>query len=51
MVDTKKFWREHDKARRKLDKKLANLPFEEKIKIVERLKADAELLRKAKRLD
>lgn len=48
--DANKFWREHDKARHNLDKKLAGLSFAEKIAIVERMKADSDALQKAKRL-
>lgn len=45
LKDTKAFWRERDAARSALDKKRANAPFTEKVRIAEKLRADADFLR------
>lgn len=45
MKDTKKFWRARNEARVALDKKRAQAPFSEKVKLAEKLRADAEFLK------
>ena len=42
------FWEKHEEARAQRDKKLARLPFSEKLAILERLKIDCEVLQNAK---
>jgi len=48
--DTKVFWREHKRARRSLDKKLASLPYAEKLVIMGKMRAGHMALRNAKRV-
>ncbi len=38
--DLRKFWQERDKAREKLDKKLANLPYSQKLVILGKMQAN-----------
>ena len=48
MQDTKRFWQARARSKRALERKLAALPYEEKLAIVERMKKDQEALRNAK---
>ncbi len=48
LKDSEKFWDTHRKAREARNKKLAGLPFSEKISITEKLQMDYEVLRNAK---
>ena len=48
LKDSKKFWETHEKAREARDKRLARLPFSEKVAITEKLQTDSEVLQKAK---
>ena len=48
--DSNKFWQTREKARKDLDKKLANLPYSEKVTITEKMQANHAFLRKAKRI-
>jgi hypothetical protein len=45
MKDTKKFWQTREEARSALDKKRASAPLVEKVKILEKLQADASFLK------
>ena len=49
--EIKKFWQARARARRQLDKRLASLPFEEKLQIMKQMEEAHALLRKAKRVD
>jgi hypothetical protein len=46
--DTKRFWQKHEKARHNLDKKLASLPFSEKLVIMQRMEANHKTMQNAK---
>ncbi len=48
LKDSKKFWGTREKAREAKDKRLARLPFSEKVAMTEKIQADYELLRNAK---
>ena len=48
--DTKAFWQERKKARTKLDKKLSNLSYSEKLNITAKMRENHEALRRAKQL-
>jgi len=48
LKDSKKFWGTREKARKAKDKKLARLPFLEKVAMTEKIQADYEVLRNAK---
>ena len=45
MKDTRPFWQEREKARAALDKKRANVPYTEKVKVAEKLHSDADFLK------
>ncbi len=52
-LDTKEseeFWKRHAESRRKINEEWAKLPFEEKIKLREKMRANHEAMRKAKNL-
>lgn len=49
--DIKKFWQIRGKAKRNLEQKLANLPYEEKLVILAKMEANHSALRRAKRLE
>jgi len=44
--DTKRFWQERKQARAALDKKRANAPYTEKVKVIENLRSDIDSLRR-----
>lgn len=48
LKDSKEFWEVRKKAREANDKRLARLPFSEKVAMTEKLQADYELLRNAR---
>ena len=50
MQDSKEFWRKRNKARKNLDKKLASLPYSEKVAIMEKMEANHTSLRNAKQI-
>ncbi len=50
MQDIEKFWQIRRKAKRNLEQKLANLPYEEKLAILAKMEANQSELRKAKQL-
>lgn len=45
MKDTRKFWQARKKARSVLDRKRANVPFTEKVKVSEKLQSDTTFLK------
>jgi len=48
LKDSKEFWGKREKAREAKDKRLARLPFSEKVAMTEKIQADYELLRNAR---
>jgi hypothetical protein len=48
--DIEKFWQIRREAKRNLEQKLANLPYEEKLAIQAKMEANQSELRRAKRL-
>ena len=48
MTSVAEFWRRHRESRKKIDEELANLPYEKKLEILEKMQANHEAMRNAK---
>lgn len=48
--DTKRFWQERRRARGKLDRKLASLPYSEKLVIMRKMQANHTAIKNAKHI-